>query len=182
MTPDDIRHASFDQVRKGVDPEQVRDLLARVAFLLEKSPHVDLDELDAPDAALIDLNTTRSAPLEPIELAVTAEPVVQTTPAVDHRQLAERIGSVISAAQELVAWKAELERTADPVALATEESLHALTRAFDDDRFERIHHESAAVGDVTATSSGDATQHALVISGLDSVHQHFSSNGGRLRA
>lgn len=109
MTPDDIRHATFDRVRKGVDPEQVKDLLARVAFLLEKSPGIDLDEVDDDDpGALIDLESTDQHGPEAVpQLTVVREP------AVDHRMLADTLGAVIAATEELVRWKAELERTAD---------------------------------------------------------------------
>lgn len=114
MTPDDIRHATFDRVRKGIDPEQVRDLLARVAFLLEKTPGIDLDALDSEGALpaqtpLIDLEERIDAG------AAVVPPTTIREPVVDHRLLADTLGSVIAATEQLVEWKAELERTAEPV-------------------------------------------------------------------
>jgi hypothetical protein len=81
----------------------VHDLLARVAFLLERSnPHHDTiswPALDSqPDPATV------TAPR-----AVTVErPMAR----IDHDALAVQLGVVIAAVEDLTAWKAELERTA----------------------------------------------------------------------
>jgi DivIVA domain-containing protein len=99
MTPDDIRHAHFDSVKRGLDPDQVHDLLARVAFLLERTQNPDACTLPGPT----------SEP-EQHALAAGASVTPQYPPSIDHDALAVQLGVVIAATQELAAWKVQLER------------------------------------------------------------------------
>ncbi len=100
MTPDDIRLATFKTTRHGYDTEQVRDLLARAAFALECS----MQSMRAMRSTAVEV------PDPPAAAAVAPAAAAVPLPVpFDHEALAERLGEVIMAAEELVTWKRRLD-------------------------------------------------------------------------
>jgi DivIVA domain-containing protein len=154
VTPDDIRNATFDSVRRGLDPEQVRDLLARVAFVLE-CRHVngvaDIDRRDErTDAGRVD---------DELAHALDASaPLVDATqaPAIDYQELSDRLDQVIAAAQQLVTWKATIDQLR-PDGTAT----HAAPCVGSTSDLRALH-----TGEAEATTSAHTT---IEIPGLDRV-------------